>query len=50
MSLFDLLLQMSGTQLVGMIGFEDYLVGSFIDWLRLSSGSFELRIFPLIFE
>jgi len=37
---FDLLLQMDGTQLVGMVGFEDYPLGFGIDWLRSSPGRF----------
>jgi aromatic ring-cleaving dioxygenase len=49
-SLFDLLLQMGRTKLMGRIGFEYEFFSSFIDWLRLSSGSFEVRIFPVIVE
>jgi hypothetical protein len=37
---FDLLLQMDGTQHVGMVGFEDYALGFGIDWLRSSPGRF----------
>jgi len=37
---FDLLLQMDGTQLVGMVGFEDYSHCSGIDRVGSSPGRF----------
>ena len=46
----DLLLQMSGTYVVGLIGFEDQLFHPFIDWLWFSSRLPEYRIFPRFYE
>ena len=47
---FDLLLQMGGAQIVGMIGFEDYLFSSGINCPRSSPRRFQFRIVLDFFE
>jgi hypothetical protein len=47
---FDLFLQMSGAQVVGMIGFEDYLFSSGINCPRSSPRIFQFRIVLDFFE
>jgi hypothetical protein len=46
----DLILQMSGPYVVGVIGFEFLFFHSVIDWLRLPSGLPEYRIFSRFSE